>query len=107
MVIAAVNKKLFTFEKLPEKKFASDTTIARPTAGKKTNQAIQKSVAYFDEILPLKKQRSQRLQFGHISQHLWVSFGQLNLQNKIGIQRPVRNLADLLNPRWVTLYFKN
>lgn len=64
VVTAAANKKLFTFEKLSEKKFLSTTTIAMPTGGKKnqptnyTNQAIQNSVAYFDEILPLKKQRS-------------------------------------------------
>ena len=35
VVIAAVNKKLFTFEKLSEKKFLSTTTTAMPTGGKK------------------------------------------------------------------------
>lgn len=34
-------------------------------------------------------------------------FGSLNLQNKIQIQRTVGNLAELLNPGWVALNFKN
>lgn len=61
VVIAAVNKKLFTFEKLFEKKFFSNTTIARLTGRGKKNQEILKSMAYIDEILLLKKQRSWRL----------------------------------------------
>lgn len=51
MVIAAVNTKLFTLDKVSEKKSFSSTTMAMPIGGKSPTQAIQKSVGYFEQIL--------------------------------------------------------